>query len=130
MTFPRVYHAGFSHGFNVCEAVNLAVPEWLPIAKDAIRDYAKDGFFKKCTFPYEWILLENIIQINELDYSPEGKRQVKSPIIRSLINHNKTADQRIWNDEDKGIERSRNGQEVLCKGCSESVWQSTTAIWP
>mmetsp|Transcript_22662 Transcript_22662/g.62918 ORF Transcript_22662/g.62918 Transcript_22662/m.62918 type:complete len:407 (-) Transcript_22662:1702-2922(-) len=30
ITFPRSYHAGFSHGYNCGEAVNFSTPHWFP----------------------------------------------------------------------------------------------------
>ncbi|KAG8073479.1 hypothetical protein GUJ93_ZPchr0006g41415 [Zizania palustris] len=35
VTFPRAYHVGFSHGFNLGEAANFATPQWLKFAKEA-----------------------------------------------------------------------------------------------
>ncbi|KAK6934954.1 JmjN domain [Dillenia turbinata] len=40
ITFPRSYHAGFSHGFNCGEAVNFAIGDWFPMGALASRRYA------------------------------------------------------------------------------------------
>ncbi|KAJ8431626.1 hypothetical protein Cgig2_029034 [Carnegiea gigantea] len=40
ITFPRAYHAGFSHGFNCGEAVNFAIGDWFPLGALASRRYA------------------------------------------------------------------------------------------
>ncbi|KAL8520481.1 hypothetical protein ACS0TY_011122 [Phlomoides rotata] len=40
ITFPRAYHAGFSHGFNCGEAVNFATGDWFPLGDIASRRYA------------------------------------------------------------------------------------------
>ncbi|XP_047307181.1 lysine-specific demethylase JMJ706 [Impatiens glandulifera] len=40
VTFPRAYHAGFSHGFNCGEAVNFAMGDWFPLGSVASRRYA------------------------------------------------------------------------------------------
>lgn len=41
VTFPRAYHAGFSYGFNVNEAVNFATYEWLPFGAAANEIYRR-----------------------------------------------------------------------------------------
>ncbi|KAH6830968.1 Transcription factor jumonji family protein / zinc finger family protein [Perilla frutescens var. hirtella] len=40
ITFPRAYHAGFSHGFNCGEAVNFAMGDWFPLGSIASQRYA------------------------------------------------------------------------------------------
>ncbi|EIN10782.1 hypothetical protein PUNSTDRAFT_125473 [Punctularia strigosozonata HHB-11173 SS5] len=39
ITFPKAYHAGFNHGFNFNEAVNFALPHWLPFGLDCVQRY-------------------------------------------------------------------------------------------
>ncbi|KAI9064868.1 hypothetical protein FKP32DRAFT_1591090 [Trametes sanguinea] len=39
VTFPKAYHAGFNHGLNFNEAVNFALPDWLPLGLDCVRRY-------------------------------------------------------------------------------------------
>ncbi|KAG2312733.1 hypothetical protein Bca52824_024290 [Brassica carinata] len=40
VTFPRAYHAGFSHGFNCGEAVNFAMGDLFPFGALASCRYA------------------------------------------------------------------------------------------
>merc|ERR1712048_189118 len=39
VTFPRAYHAGFSHGFNIGEAVNFATADWLRWGRVSLGNY-------------------------------------------------------------------------------------------
>lgn len=44
ITFPRAYHAGFSHGHNCAEAANLAVWDWLSVGQAAVDAYSTVRF--------------------------------------------------------------------------------------
>ncbi|KAI0042015.1 hypothetical protein FA95DRAFT_1575993 [Auriscalpium vulgare] len=39
ITYPKAYHAGFNHGLNFNEAVNFALPEWLPFGRQCVQRY-------------------------------------------------------------------------------------------
>lgn len=39
VTFPRGYHCGFNAGFNLAEAVNFAMPDWIAAGVNAIANY-------------------------------------------------------------------------------------------
>lgn len=41
VTFPRAYHAGFSHGWNCAEACNFALLDWVPAGRAAVERYSK-----------------------------------------------------------------------------------------
>ncbi|XP_048230129.1 lysine-specific demethylase JMJ706 isoform X2 [Ricinus communis] len=73
ITFPRAYHAGFSHGFNCGEAVNFAIGDWFPMGAVASRRYA---LLKRMPLlPHEELLCKEAItlymslELEDLDYS-------------------------------------------------------------
>ncbi|XP_076901773.1 lysine-specific demethylase JMJ13-like [Bidens hawaiensis] len=89
-TFPRAYHAGFSHGFNCGEAVNFAARDWFPFGGAANERYA--FLQKKPIIPYEEILCKEAMLISiktakkdyTCDLDAESNRLVKGPFA-SLI---------------------------------------------
>ncbi|KAK4761644.1 hypothetical protein SAY87_029528 [Trapa incisa] len=73
ITFPRAYHAGFSHGFNCGEAVNFALGDWFPLGAVASRRYALLN--RAPLLPHEELLckeammLDTILLYEDLEFS-------------------------------------------------------------
>ncbi|XP_040989654.1 lysine-specific demethylase JMJ706-like [Juglans microcarpa x Juglans regia] len=73
ITFPRAYHAGFSHGFNCGEAVNFAIGDWFPLGAVASLRYAHLN--RVPLLPHEELvckeamLLSLSLELEDLDYS-------------------------------------------------------------
>ncbi|KAF8380738.1 hypothetical protein HHK36_028228 [Tetracentron sinense] len=68
ITFPRAYHAGFSHGFNCGEAVNFAIGDWFPLGAAASRRYALLN--RTPLIPHEELLCKEamlLVKSSELD---------------------------------------------------------------
>jgi histone demethylase JARID1 len=55
ITWPKAYHCGFNHGFNVNEAVNFALPDWLPFGYDCVQRYQLSN--KAPVFSHEELLI-------------------------------------------------------------------------
>ena len=55
VTFPKAFHAGFSYGFNIGEAVNFATPDWLPEGTQADERYR--SFARASVFSHQRLLL-------------------------------------------------------------------------
>ncbi|KAJ3393851.1 hypothetical protein HDU84_000814 [Entophlyctis sp. JEL0112] len=55
VTFPRAYHAGFNQGLNFAEAVNFALPNWLPYGLSCVDRYIR--FHKQPVFSHEELVI-------------------------------------------------------------------------
>lgn len=58
LTFPESYHAGWSTGFNVAEAVNIVSPSWIDYGMKSLGVYLKTRE-KVPVFSIPWIATEN-----------------------------------------------------------------------
>ena len=59
LTFPGSYHAGFSTGLNIGEAVNFATKTWIKYGLECQSIY-RASRERIPVFPIEWLLTENI----------------------------------------------------------------------
>ena len=48
ITCPAAFHAGFSHGYNCGEAVNIADADWLPHGRAAVENYRSGAGAGRC----------------------------------------------------------------------------------
>ncbi|CAD8122726.1 unnamed protein product [Paramecium sonneborni] len=72
LTLGATYHAGFSHGFNCSEAVNVAPTQWLKEFDKAIQEYRMNGNLKKVSFPLEWLLCKVILMSEVVKFTQQS----------------------------------------------------------
>ncbi|KAL8210019.1 hypothetical protein R6Q57_006751 [Mikania cordata] len=71
VTFPRAYHAGFSHGFNCSEAVNFAIGDWFLLGSIASHRYALLN--RTPLLPHEELLCkESMILHSNVEYEDQS----------------------------------------------------------
>jgi JmjC domain, hydroxylase/C5HC2 zinc finger len=85
ITLPRAYHSGFSHGFNMAEACNFALYDWLPIGEAAIEKYRyTDGVGRAACFSHEELLLNIACNKDFPTYDPSHKRIIQASVSRMI----------------------------------------------
>ena len=59
ITWPRGYHAGFSHGLNCAESSNFATADWLPWGRASVEAFTAGGEEKarRPCFTHEMLLV-------------------------------------------------------------------------
>ncbi|CAH2046139.1 unnamed protein product [Thlaspi arvense] len=91
VTFPRAYHAGFSHGFNCGEAVNFAMGDWFPFGAIASCRYAHLN--RLPLLPHEELICKEAMLLNSspkpenLDFTPtelSGQRSIKTAFVHLI----------------------------------------------
>lgn len=78
ITFPRAYHAGFSHGFNCGEAVNFATIDWFPMGALACKRY--ELLNRMPLLPHEELLCKEAMLLSEKASSFNGEAGNKSSV--------------------------------------------------
>ncbi|KAJ0252746.1 Uncharacterized protein HA466_0118930 [Hirschfeldia incana] len=91
VTFPRAYHAGFSHGFNCGEAVNFAMGDWFPFGAIASCRYAHLN--RLPLLPHEELICKEAMLLSScpkpenLDFTQaelSGQRSIKTAFVHLI----------------------------------------------
>lgn len=97
MTYPGSYHAGFSTGLNIGEAVNFATKTWFNYGLKCQQIY-RASRERIPVFPIEWLLTENVRNFKNIRMSyPEMKT------VKYYFNHMITEELRLRNKFEEKI---------------------------
>ena len=92
LTFPGAYHAGFSTGINIGEAVNFISRSWFDYGFTCQEIYRRTRE-KIPVFPIDWIITENILNIGKANLELETKIKLKEAYFRILKDERKSREQ-------------------------------------
>lgn len=76
LTFPGAYHSGFSTGLNIGEAVNFVSKSWLQYGFKC-QDIYRKSREKIPVFPTDWLVVENIRNLKNIQIDLETKMKLK-----------------------------------------------------
>lgn len=75
MTLPGSYHAGFSTGINIGEAVNFTTRSWLQYGEKCQNIYRKSKE-EIPVFPMDWLIIKNIEHLDTIKIDSESKKKL------------------------------------------------------
>ena len=91
LTFPGAYHAGFSTGLNIGEAVNFVSKSWFNYGFKCQEIYRKSRE-KIPVFPMEWAILENIKNLNLINVDGQTKLRLREHFRKICRDEKKARD--------------------------------------
>ncbi|KAL1829917.1 lysine-specific demethylase JMJ13 isoform X3 [Daucus carota subsp. sativus] len=128
ITFPRAYHAGFSHGFNCGEAVNFAIGDWFSLGSIASRRYALLN--RMPLLPHEELLCKEAMflykssEIEDADYSSAdliSNRTIKASFV-TLMRFQHRARWCLMESRACGAVSSNPYGTILCSICKRDCF--------
>ncbi|KAM7525463.1 hypothetical protein LguiA_015365 [Lonicera macranthoides] len=128
ITFPRAYHAGFSHGFNCGEAVNFAIGDWFPLGSIASRRYALLNRIP--LLPHEELLCKEAMllhmnsEFENADYSSAdlvSRRSIKVSFVNLMRFQHRARWCLMQSRAGIGICENPNGT-ILCSLCKRDCY--------
>ena len=115
ITYPKAYHAGFNQGFNVNEAVNFALPDWMHFSLECARKYQR--FSKQPVFSHDRL----IFNVAHHNHGLQTALWLHNPMREMLIREFRRRKQirtRVPNLREKLAEFDKPEEEYQCKHCN------------
>ncbi|XP_076888852.1 lysine-specific demethylase JMJ13-like, partial [Bidens hawaiensis] len=121
VTFPRSYHAGFSHGFNCGEAVNFAVGDWFPLGLVAACRYALLN--RTPLIPHEELLCKEAMLMSSAgDYEDtESKLSIKASFVNLMCFQHRARWCLMRSRECMGVSQHSHST-ILCSVCKRDCY--------
>ncbi|PRP86884.1 peptidyl-prolyl cis-trans isomerase-like 4 [Planoprotostelium fungivorum] len=121
LTFPKGYHAGFSHGFNCAESTNFALSDWFPYGRESVALYR--GYNRSSVFSIEKLLCFAANQRPNEELRRWLRRELPHMRSSELYNRQRIKNDGVW----KSIEFSRydtTGTTPECDLCKYDCYLS------
>lgn len=99
ITYPKAYHSGFNQGFNLNEAVNFALPDWIELDLECVRRYQQ--FHRFPVFSHDELVVtayqhnqgvdtaiwlqSSMREMVEREISKRDKIRIMIPEIREIV---------------------------------------------
>lgn len=126
VTFPRAYHAGFSHGFNCSEAVNFAIGDWFLLGSIASHRYALLN--RTPLLPHEELLCkESMILRSTMEYEDQSfddmisHRNIKAAFVNLIRFQHRIRWCLMKSEEYMGASAHSHGT-ILCSVCKRDCY--------
>ena len=114
LTFPGSYHAGFSTGLNIGEAVNFVTKSWVDHGLKCQEIYRKSRE-KIPVFPIDWLIVENIQNIDKTDLELEARMKLKETYQKIFRDERKHRDafEKLIKAQSDGLDKQKSVFEML-----------------
>lgn len=115
VTFPKSYHAGFNQGFNLNEAVNFAMPDWIEDGLECVRRY--QHFAKFPVFSHDELVITVAQHSSSVATANWLQHAMKEMIARELKRRNALRDM-IPDLLESIDDKDRPEREYQCAHCN------------
>ena len=133
ITFPGAYHTGFSNGYNVAEAVNLATPDWVEYAYMHQSLNRVENYVKRSCFSIEWIVISTMENFDTSNFSSQGKKVLIKAYLEILgkeMKHRRDLKRKLEDEKDdkfscEVLEKNKlKYYDIACSECRYYIYLS------